>query len=247
MTIGDVESAKLRINSGNLTIGDIATNLYVDADFSKVVLKNVGNEAIIKNNSCEIKMGNAHVLKMNSNFGRKITAGKISNATIELNSTTFSAEEVIKVSSCKVSFSTLSINKVDDYTIQSATSSYFWVRNLKTLKAPNVSFTEFNVDTLWHTFIVDSNSGNINIKKVQDGFEKISINGQFVKIGINATRSVNYLVKANLDFPKFNYNDLTVVSHNQELNRLKFEGYKGTKDKAKSVIELNCQNCSVTL
>ncbi len=247
MTIGDVESAKLRINSGNVNLGNVATNLYLDADFSKIVLKDVGNEAIIRDNSCEINMGNAQVLKMNSSFGRKTTAGKIASAEFDINSTTFSAEEVKQVSSCHASFSTLSINKVDNYTIQSATGSYFWVRNLKTLRAPDVSFTEFNIDMLWNSFIVDSNSGDIHIKKVQDGFEQISIEGQFVKIGINATRSANYLVKANLDFPKFNYDDLTVVSHNQELNRLKFEGFKGNKDKAKSLIEINCQNCNINL
>ena len=245
--VGNVERASIKLNSANLEMGNIESDITINAGFSEIRTKNIGNKATIQMNSSSARLCDVKELEMEGNFCRDIFVANVSTLTMELNSASFSAKKIDEIQKCRVSFAKVGIADVETMQIQMANSSSFDIGTVHDLDARSNSFTTFKINTLQGSFRTNSSSGELHIDNVLDSFEKIIVDGQFFTVNISTSSTSNFLFNADLDFPKYKFDNLNAISQKQIQNRLFYEGFKGEKEKAKSTIELNCRSCYVEM
>ncbi len=247
MKIGNVESAKMDINSSSIEMGTVKSVITLKSSFSNFDIGNIGNSADFDLNSSSLQATDIKILNIHGSFIRNFKVNNVERVTMSLNSSEFEANKVDNVEANKTSFSTIRINDVNNIKIASASSSSFSLGQVGTLVSDNCSFTKFNIEKLKKSFDTNANSGNVQILSVLAGFEAIKIKGNFVSIDLHVEEKCSYLVSADLTFPNYTISGLQIRNREKDMSHEVIEGWKGNKDQASSKIDLKCQNCNITI
>lgn len=247
MKIGNVESAKMEINSCDLGMGTIKTDLTLKSSFSHIDIEKIGNEANMVLNSCTLETTDIKFLDIKGSFIRNFKVNNIEKARINLNSSQFEANNINTIEADKITFTTLRINEVNDIQIASSSSSTFSLDRVTSLASTNSSFSAFNINNLKSRFKTSANSGNVQIKNVLTGFEEINIDGRFVTIDVHAAENCNYMISADLVFPDYNFSNIFYKNHEKDMSHEVINGWKGSEQTTTSRINLKCQSCKITL
>lgn len=98
-----------------------------------------------------------------------------------------------------------------------------------------------------NTFELKSISGNVKIGEVADNFLKIKIDGQFTTTDIHINEKANYTLEAQLQFPKYKFEQLNIESQTSSVNSLELKGWYGNKMQTSSKVLFNCTSCDINL
>jgi len=245
--IGNVESAEMELNSSNVKMGNIATDLSIKGNFSDIEVLSIGNLATLSLNSSSFKTTNVKTLDFKGNFVRSFAVEEVDNAVLVINSSEFKAKKINSLVVDKINFSTVRADEVVNLKIGSASSSKFYIGQLNSLESSQCNFCNFNINQLEKRFVTKANSGSIKIENVAAGFDEIKIDGQFVTTEIHVANDSNYKIVADFQFPKYKFNNITSEKHLSEMSHETMQGWHGNKEKATSTINLDCQSCNVTV
>ena len=247
MKIGNVESAKMVINSSSLEMGIVKSNISLKSSFSHFNIGSIGDSANFDLNSCSLQATDIKILDIHGSFIRNFKVNNVEKVTMSLNSSEFDANKIDNVEADKTSFSTVRINDVNNIKIASSSSSTFSLGQVGTLESDDCSFSKFNIDKLRKSFGTNAHSGNIQILSILSGFEAINIKGNFVSIDLHVEEKCNYLVSADLTYPNYTFSGLQYRNREKDMSHEVIDGWKGNKDQASSKIDLKCKSCNITI
>jgi hypothetical protein len=246
--IGKINNADITINSGGLNVNSIENNLTLNANFSNVEFLKIGGNADLKLSSSTFKTSDIKELTLEGSFIRRFTVNNVEKAIIEkFSSSEFRANNINNLQIENSSFSTFRIAQVGNLLIEKSSSSKFYVKAANVVEAPQCSFTDFSISQLKKRFVIKSSSGSIKLDNVTTGFEKISIDGQFVNIDINTQENASYKIEAELEFPNYRFHDITYSLKEKNLSNEKMSGIRGPDKNTNSKIDFDCKSCSITL
>lgn len=247
MKVGKVKEADIKVSSGDITLGEIETNLILNAGFSNIEVLKIGGNANLKLSSSTFKTADIKELYLKGDFVRRFVVDNIQKAVIErFSSSELSANSINTVRIENSSFTTFRIAKANRLSIEKSSSCKYYITAASVVDAPQCSFTDFTIGHLKKRFVTRSSSGSINLDNVVAGFEKISIDGQFVNIDINVDEGSDYKIEADLEFPNFRYSDLQFSRKEKNMNSEFLIGWKGNNN-ANSIIKFDCKSCSIAL
>jgi hypothetical protein len=247
MKIGNVENAKMNLNSCELEMGAIRNNLDLKSSFSHFDIEKIGNEAIVSLNSCSFVSTDLKSLDLKGSFIRNFKVNNIEKAKINLNSSEFEAGRINSLEADKLAFTTFKLGEVGNLNIGNSSSSTFTIEKAGVVEAGSSSFTKFTLNTLSKSFKSKSNSGNVQINNILSGFDEIDINGTFVTIGINAAEGAEFQLSADMTFPNYNFNNILYQNHIKDMSHEVISGRRGNNKEALSKINLNCQSCRISI
>lgn len=247
MIIGNVDRAEMEISSSSFKIGAIQSSLQLKSSFSSGVTGNIGKEAILDLNSSSFESGDVPVLNLKGSFIRNFNMSRVNTAKISVNSSDLNFEKISKLEVPDVSFSTLTVKSVDEVKINTSSSTTFSFDHVQSLESARCSFTNFNIGNLKDRFTTNANSGSITIKNVLEGFREISITGSFVTTAIQVAPESNFTLAADLTFPNYTFDNVTIQNREKDMSHEVLKGVKGNAGLAKSQILLDCQSCKITL
>jgi hypothetical protein len=208
----------------------------------------IGGKADLKLSSSTFKTSDIKELTLEGSFIRRFTVNNVEKAIIEkFSSSEFRANNINNLQIENSSFSTFRIAQVGNLLIEKSSSSKFYVKAANVVEAPQCSFTDFSISQLKKRFVTKSSSGSIKLDNVTTGFEKISIDGQFVNIDINTQENASYKIEAELEFPNYRFHDITYSLKEKNLSNEKMSGIRGPDKNTNSKIDFDCKSCSITL
>ena len=246
MKIGKTESAKMSLNSSDVEMEAIESDLDLEANFSNIEIAGIGNKAELDLNSSSMETSDIGSLDLKGSFIRSFTANNIGIAGISINSSKFEAKKITTVNVGKITFSTLKIDETGNIDIGTSSSSKFYFESANSIKAASCSFSDFEIGNLSRLFTLVAQSGNVKLNNVGKGFDKIDINGTFLTTSIHVFPGSSYLISADMSFPDYDFGNINIKSHQKDMSHEKIEGWKGS-DKSNSGINLNCQSCRITV
>lgn len=247
MQVGNVTSADIELNSSDLEMGDVETDLELKSSFSKINIKKIGNKARLKLNSSKFQTSDIKDLELDGSFIREFKVNNISKVKLNLNSSEFEANNIGNLKVGKTSFSTFRISHVEDLEIGNSSSSKFIINALNDLRAGDCSFTDFIIKDLKKSFDIKSNSGKVKIENVLKDFDQININGQFVTINIGVEEDYGFNIEANLIFPQYKLENVNIKEVKTDLNYEYLYGWKGANKAKKSIMRFECKSCNITV
>jgi len=245
--IGNVENATMQISSSDIEMGEVKNNLNLRASFSGVKIGKIGNKAELNLSSSTFETSDIKELDLEASFVRRFKMGNAEKANIRLSSSEFEAMNIKTVNISSVSFSTINIDEVDKLYAPKCSSTKFYIQKANTVEATSSSFSDFYIYSLKKSFTTQSSSGSIHLTNVANGFDKIDIDGQFVNIDISVEKDANYSVSADLEFPNYNFSDVTYQSGIKKMSSEEFKGYKGNDKNPSSSINFDCKSCTIKL
>ncbi len=247
MIIGNVDRAEMDINSSSFKTGAIQSSLQLKSSFSSGVTGNIGKEAILDLNSSSFESGDIPVLNLKGSFIRNFIISRVNTAKISVNSSDLNFENISKLEVPDVSFSTLTVKSVDEVKINTSSSTTFSFDHVQSLESARCSFTNFNIWKLKDRFATNSNSGSNTIKNIMERFREISITGSFVTTAIQVAPESSFNLAADLTFPNYTFDKVTIQNREKDMNHEVLKGVKGNASQGSSLIQLNCQSCKITL
>lgn len=245
--IGNVENATMQISSSDIEMGDVKNDLNLRASFSGIKIAKIVNKASLNLSSSTFETSDIKELDMEASFVRRFKMRNAEKANIKLSSSEFEAMNIKTVNINNVSFSTINIDEVDKLYAPKCSSTKFYIQKANNIEATSSSFSDFYIYSLKKSFTTQSSSGSIHLTNVADGFDKIDIDGQFVNIDISVEKEANYSVSADLEFPNYNFSEITYLNRNKDLSKEVFKGYKGSEKGATSSINFDCKSCTIKL
>lgn len=245
--VGNVENADLKISSSDLLIGEIRNNVNLQASFSGLNIGKIGNKANLSLSSSTFETSDIKVLELSASFVRRFKMRNADKVSMKLSSSEFEASIIKILEISGISFSKLNIDQLGTLNAPACSSSKFYINKANTIEVKNSSFSDFYINSLKNSFTTKANSGSIHLTNVANGFDKIAINGQFVSIDIGVEENANYLISADLEFPNYNFKEITFQNRNKDLSKETFNGWKGSNKNASSEISFNCKSCNIRL
>jgi hypothetical protein len=247
MKVGNVESAKMDINSSSLEMGTVRSDITLKSSFSDFNIGSIGDSANFDLNSCSLQATDIKILDIRGSFIRNFTVNNVEKIALDLNSSKFEANKVDLTEVNKASFSTIMINEINNIKIASSSSSAFSLGQVGSLISDECSFSKFNIDKLKKYFAATARSGNIQILNVFPDFEAINIKGSYVSIDLHVDVKSNYLVSADFTYPNYTFSGLQYNNREKDMSHEVINGWKGNKDQASSKIDLKCRSCNITI
>jgi hypothetical protein len=247
MIIGEVEKAQMEINSSAFNMESVKTSLTLKSSFSSCVVGKIGTEAILDLQSSSFESGDVAELDLKGSFIRNFKLNQVNTARIAVNSSELNIEKIGILEVPEISFSNLNIKTADDIKVNSSSSTTFAIENVKSLESNRCSFTNFSIGNLKDRFTTNGNSGSVNIKNALAGFSEINITGSFVTTHIKAAPESSLTIHADLTFPNYTFDNVTIQNREKDMSHEVLTGTKGNTGQAKSQIHLNCQSCKITV
>ncbi|MDF1549298.1 MAG: hypothetical protein P1P88_15845 [Bacteroidales bacterium] len=247
MKMGNVENAELKISSSDLLMGEIKNNLNLRASFSGLEIGKIGNKATINLSSSTFETSDIKTLELAASFVRRFKIKNAEKVTMKLSSSEFEAANINLLEINNISFSKLNLDEIGTLKAPGCSSSKFYIKKATSIEVTNSSFSDFYINSLKTKFTTKASSGSIHLTNVAKGFEKIDIDGQFVSIDISVEENAGYLISADLEFPNYNFKEITFQNRNKDLSKETFNGWKGSNKNASSEISFNCKSCNIRL
>jgi hypothetical protein len=247
LVVGSVKSAYITVNSGKLKIDNVEGDIQLEGNFSDFKVGRAMGESKININSSTFISNKMDALILRGSFIREFKVEEAGDIGLLINSSKFYASKIKSCMVAETSFSTIKIDDLEFLTVQSAGSTKFFFQNLWHGRVFESSFSDFSIEKLANTFELKSKSGNVKIGEVSDNFLMVKIKGQFTTTDIHVSEKANYKLEAQLQFPKYKFEELNIESQTSSQNILELKGWYGDKSKADSKVELNCQSCNITL
>ena len=66
-------------------------------------------------------------------------------------------------------------------------------------------YTEFTIGSLANKFILSSHDDNVTIGKVENGFDRIEVNGKYTDVRLTFNNDVKYIINTDLKYTRFEY------------------------------------------
>ncbi|NJO89697.1 MAG: hypothetical protein HC831_12685 [Chloroflexia bacterium] len=248
MSVANVDEAELRLSSSEVSVNEIKGDLNANASFSNIEIAKIGANATLKLSSSTFEASDIKELTLEGSFVRSFVVNNIQKAVIEkFSSSEFKANNMAHLQIHDASFSTFRVAMVENLSIEKSSSSKFYLTAANVVEAPKCSFTDFSIGQLKKRFVTKSSSGSIKLNNVTSGFEKISIDGQFVNIDIDMQENASYKIEAELEFPNYQFHDITYSLKEKNLSNEKMSGMRGGDKNTNSEIRFDCKSCSITL
>ena len=221
-------SANLKNKYGNISLDEIQAKCVIDCKYGNIDLGQLLN----KTNDIKLAYGKSTI-----NY---IKAGRIN---IDYSKCKIEEADVLKVNT---DYSNLDFGKVRDIDFNADYGS-ITIDEVENING-NADFTGMRFGTVKKNIIVDTDYGGLRIKNLENGFEKVIINGSYagIKIGTNSANNFNFNI--DLGYAGFSYSkeNVEMLKSIKKTTKKHYEGRWG-KQKSTSTIDIKSSYGSVSI
>ena len=222
-------SVNLNNDYGSIYLGNLSGSASITCDYGKIAL----GELSATNNSI-----NLDYCSSSSIIG--IKGGSIN---IDYSKLTIDTSENIKLNA---DYSTVKFDKAGkiDFNLDYGSLTVNDVEKI----SGNSDYVSLRFGTVRKNLVIDTDYGSLTIKKLTDGFNEVTINGEYTGIRIGVENGISFDFEIDLQYGSFKRNDehIELYKSISKTTKKYYEGKYG-RGKSTSVVRVNSQYGSVRI